>query len=350
MGHVQTRQDEPELLHQRPVGHHCPVLRGDRQAKRSHPRRPQPARGAGLREGRRVERRALRRHHHDLPQQLVPRRSSRNRAHVRVGGGRRGEVAHRLQHGQPRRHPRSGRSGAQAASAPRRDLPEGRDAVQRQSVVHAQRAVGNGRAEGGRRSVRRIRTYTCESAAGARVRLPSRQRRGCRCRSDCRSQRCRPERTEGRARCARSEGPGDTARQMGRAAQGRSGAVRDRRVRVHGRGRRRCVERHQARPGQARHRGGPRRVQGRRRDRPHHLFDRRRRTRHRHRRSDPDRRFFGQPRANGRSRPQPHPGARDTAVLHGDCGPREDEGEPRSEAHQRRGPAHRRSQRGPRSE
>ena len=44
-GAVQARQDQPELLDQRPVGHHRPVLRGRRQDPRPDPRGPRPARG-----------------------------------------------------------------------------------------------------------------------------------------------------------------------------------------------------------------------------------------------------------------------------------------------------------------
>ena len=60
-------------------------------------------------------RRPLRRHHADVPQQLVPRRPARQRARLRVGGRRRGEVDHRLQHRQPRRHPRPGRDAPSSA-------------------------------------------------------------------------------------------------------------------------------------------------------------------------------------------------------------------------------------------
>ena len=56
---------------------------------------------------RRIGGRALRRHHDDVPQQLVRHRRSRHVAHLRVGGGGRGEERHRLQPRQPRR--RAGR-------------------------------------------------------------------------------------------------------------------------------------------------------------------------------------------------------------------------------------------------
>ena len=71
-----------------------------------HPRRPRPSRRPPVRPRCRVVGRPLRRHHDDLPQQLVPQRRARHVAHLRVGGGRRGEVGHRLQRGQPRRRPR----------------------------------------------------------------------------------------------------------------------------------------------------------------------------------------------------------------------------------------------------
>ncbi len=58
------------------------------------------------RDRRRIGRRPLRRHHPDVPQQLVPGRRPRHGAHLRERGGGRGEVDHRLQLGQPRRHPR----------------------------------------------------------------------------------------------------------------------------------------------------------------------------------------------------------------------------------------------------
>ena len=56
----------------------------------------------------RVGGRALRRHDAHVPQQLYKADAARHRAHLRVGGRRRGEVGDRLQHRQPRRHPRSG--------------------------------------------------------------------------------------------------------------------------------------------------------------------------------------------------------------------------------------------------
>ena len=103
VGPVQAGQDQPELLHQRAQLHGGRVLRGDRQDERAHRRGPQPPGRRRLREERGERRRPLRRHHRDVPQQLVPGRRPRHRAHVRVGGRRRGEVHPRLQLGQPRR-------------------------------------------------------------------------------------------------------------------------------------------------------------------------------------------------------------------------------------------------------
>ena len=103
VGAVQARQDQPELLHQRAELHRGRVLRGDRQDERAHRRGPQPPGRGRLREERGERRRPLRRHHRDVPQQLVPGRRPRHRAHVHVGGRRRGEVHPRLQLRQPRR-------------------------------------------------------------------------------------------------------------------------------------------------------------------------------------------------------------------------------------------------------
>ena len=76
---------------------------------------PRPRRFAT---GRGVGGRPLRRHHRHVPQQLVPDRPRGHVAHLRLGRGRRGEVGHRLQRGQPRRRPRP-RRAAHASPASR---------------------------------------------------------------------------------------------------------------------------------------------------------------------------------------------------------------------------------------
>ena len=103
MGPVPTRQDQPELLHERAQLHHRRVLRGHRQVPRPDDRGSQSTRGDRVRRERRIGGRALRRHHDDVPQQLVRHRRPRHVAHLRVGGCGRGEERHRLQPRQPRR-------------------------------------------------------------------------------------------------------------------------------------------------------------------------------------------------------------------------------------------------------
>ena len=143
-------------------------------------RGPRPPRGRRVRRGRRVVGRALRRHHADVPQQPVPQRPAGRVAHLRLGGGRRGEVGHRLQPGQPRRHPRPGRGAAAAARAARGRLPEGRHALLRQPVLRARRAwVSPARSEA-RPRLRGVRAAAREPAAGARVRVPAGQPAGAR--------------------------------------------------------------------------------------------------------------------------------------------------------------------------
>ena len=103
MGPVPTRQDQPELLHERAQLHHRRVLRGHRQVPRPDDRGSQSTRGDRVRGERRIGGRALRRHHDDVPQQLVRHRRSRHIAHLRLGGGGRREERHRLQPRQSRR-------------------------------------------------------------------------------------------------------------------------------------------------------------------------------------------------------------------------------------------------------
>ena len=81
-------------------------------------RGPRPARASiDFATRRRVGRRALRRHHAHLPQQPVPQRPAGHLAHLRLGRRRRGEVGHRLQPRQPRRRRSSpARSPARRAS------------------------------------------------------------------------------------------------------------------------------------------------------------------------------------------------------------------------------------------
>ena len=107
VGRLQARQDQPQLLHQRPQRPGRPELRGHRQEPGPVARGPRRPGHQGLRHPGRVVGGALRRHHDDVPQQLVPHRSQRHLAALRVGRGRRGEVGDRLQQGQPRRRARA---------------------------------------------------------------------------------------------------------------------------------------------------------------------------------------------------------------------------------------------------
>ena len=87
MGTVPTRQDQSELFDEWAQLHDRRVLRRDRQDQWAHGRRSRATRSGRVRQERRVGRRALRRHHDDVPQQLVRDRPARHVAHVRIGSG-----------------------------------------------------------------------------------------------------------------------------------------------------------------------------------------------------------------------------------------------------------------------
>ena len=97
VGAVPDRQDEPQLLHERTQLHDRRVLRSDRQVRRPDDRGSVPTGGRRVRHRHRIVGRPLRRHHDDVPQQLVRRRRTRHVAHVRQCRRRRGEERHRLQ-------------------------------------------------------------------------------------------------------------------------------------------------------------------------------------------------------------------------------------------------------------
>ena len=101
----------------------------------------QPGRGA-VRPGHRVLGGALRRHHHDVPQQLVPGRPTGHGAHLRLRGGGRGEVGHRLQRRQPRRRARPGRGAPQAPHPAGGHLPDRGHPLLGQPVLHPRRRLG----------------------------------------------------------------------------------------------------------------------------------------------------------------------------------------------------------------
>ena len=166
VGAVPPRQDEPELLHERPQRAHRPVVRGHRQDREPVVGGSRQARGDRLRQGRRVGRRALRRHHPHVPQQLVPGRPAQHRAHLRLGGRRRGEVGDRLQPRQPRRHPRHRREAPSPEDPLGGRVPQGRDDLLRQPVHRPRRAVG-GRA-------RRRRAPGCSRTSSSRPRTSAR--------------------------------------------------------------------------------------------------------------------------------------------------------------------------------
>ena len=79
VGAVPDRQDEPELLDERTQLHDRRVLRSDRQVRRPDDRGSVPTGGRRVRHRHRVVGRPLRRHHDDVPQQLVRRRRTRAR-------------------------------------------------------------------------------------------------------------------------------------------------------------------------------------------------------------------------------------------------------------------------------
>ena len=202
VGPVPARQDQPELLHQRPVGPRRPGLRRQRQDRGPVGRGPGQAEHRRVRPADRVGRRPLRRHHADVPQQLVPGRPARQPVPVRVGGRRRGEVGDRLQLRQPRRRAPGGRGAPRAERAARGDLPGGGHALLRQPPLRARRRVGRRRRGRRRRAVHRLRpaaartrsrssgtasgpgTPTCRSAARsttATASTPTSPRRCSRC-------------------------------------------------------------------------------------------------------------------------------------------------------------------------
>ena len=144
VGPVQARQDQPQLLDERAVGDDRPVLRGDaaRRPTSSLEDLGQP-RGRRVRPRRRVVRRALRRHHAHVPQQLVPQPTSgaASLTYVSAVAVEEKSVIDYNQ-GNPDGDPRPGRGAAQAPRAARRGLPEGGHALLRQPVHRARRAVG----------------------------------------------------------------------------------------------------------------------------------------------------------------------------------------------------------------
>ena len=157
VGPVPPGQDEPELLDERAQLHGRRVLRRDRQDRRPDDRGPRPAGGRGLRHPDRVGGGPLRRHHDDVPQQLVRGRRAGHGAHLRECRRRRGEERHRLQPRQPRRRALAGRGAARAPRSARRDLSRGGDALLRQPVHRARHRVGRRGREGGRGAVRGVR-------------------------------------------------------------------------------------------------------------------------------------------------------------------------------------------------
>ncbi len=150
-----------------------PGLRRQRQDRGPLGRGPRQAEHRRVRPADRVGRRALRRHHAHVPQQLVPGRPAGQPVPVRVGGGRRGEVGHRLQLRQPRRRAPGGRGAPRAERAARGDLPGGGHALLRQPALRARRRVGRRRRGGRGRAVHRLRAAAREPGADPPVRLPA---------------------------------------------------------------------------------------------------------------------------------------------------------------------------------
>ena len=175
VGCVPARQDEPELLDQRPERHgRC--LRGrHRHVVRPHGRRRRGPRHHGVHQGRGERCRALRRHDADVPVQPAPGRPRGPGAGVRLRGDRRGEVRPRLQQRQPGRRPDPHHQRAPLGSS-RGHLPVRRDAGLGQPVVRPRCRVG-GRGPAVRRCRRpRLPAHRRGSAAIRRRRLPSRRR------------------------------------------------------------------------------------------------------------------------------------------------------------------------------
>ena len=202
VGPVPARQDQPQLLDERSQLHDRRVLRRHRQDDGPHDRGPRARRRRAVRHRRRVRRRPLRRHHAHVPQQLVPRRRPRHVADLRLGGGRRGEVGHRLQPRQPRRRARSGRGAAAARRC--RSSRSTRRRARSTPTTRSSSSMRRGSPPTSRRRAAAVRATTCSSPrtrAGAAVRVPPGNPR-CRRRADHRRQRRRPDPAPGGARGA----------------------------------------------------------------------------------------------------------------------------------------------------
>ena len=229
-----------------------PVLRGDRQDQRSHAGGSRPARRPRLRIRGRVVGGALRRHDLDVPQQLVPQRHPRHRAHLRVGGRGRGEVGHRLQPRRSRRHPGPGGAAAEAAGAARRHLPDARARVFSDNpfIVLDAPWVTPDQKEAANRFDEYVRA-PAEPGARPRVRVPARQPPRRDRRADRRRQRGRSEATADDARRARARGAGGAHRPVGAQPQAGAGAAHDRRLGLDGGAGRPGDRRDEARPREA---------------------------------------------------------------------------------------------------
>ena len=239
MGPVPPRQDQPQLLDVGPLGAHRPDLRRCRQDHRSEHRGSREPGGRRLLEADRVVGRALRRHHDDVPEQLVQGRPPRYLVDVRVRRGHRGEVGRRLQQGQPRRCAQPGREATGPEGPARVDLPVGGHALLRQPVLRARRAVGRCRRARRCRAVRRVRPAAREPVQGARVRVPPCEPRRQGRRSHREGERGRPRPTRDPPRRAAAVGDDRPARCLGEEPQDRPRADGARRVRLDGPARRR---------------------------------------------------------------------------------------------------------------
>ena len=242
VGPVPARQDQPQLLDQRPVGADRPGLRRHRQDRGPLAARTWPTRRSSE-FARGVESAVV--HYGDTTLTFLNnwyRADQRGHlAHLRVGRGRRGEVGHRLQPGQPRRRPRPGRATrASRRSRSSRSIPKEGTLYSRQPVLRPRRRLGQRR-----RAARRPRPFEdfvqaarepgarCSSSGSgpATPTSPSATR-------SARTNGVDPDQPPTLLEVPGPDGHGRAARPLGRAAQERPGAARARRVRLDGRPRR----------------------------------------------------------------------------------------------------------------
>ena len=272
VGRLQAGQDQPQLLLVGAVGHGGHLLRRHRQDLRAHPGRHRLVADGRVRARGRGGHGALRRHHHDLPGEHAARGPGGAAARLRVGGGHRGGLDHRLQPGRPRRRGPGGPHPAATCPLVAIYPKEGTLFSDNPAYVLDASWVSDGAAAGRPRLPLLRHRRAREPGPGAGLRVPAGQPGGAGGRPDLHGQRPEPVAAQDRIGAARPGGAGRPGGLLGVVPQDGPGDHRLRRQRVDGRPGRRGL--HQAGPGQA---GGarlPRRVQARGRGGPLDLLHR----------------------------------------------------------------------------